>query len=120
MFGWLSRPTCPCDVSAKNWVEQRLAWLCNEFDDHAFNGRPLVLPTAEFFPDRYTGTRLRKPEYMTPPMYGYALAHLAWFRGERTPVWGRHLHLNARPSFKQGLRFLFETRDSTFRPKRFR
>jgi hypothetical protein len=57
---------------------------------------------------------------MTPPMFGYALAHLAWFRGEEKPAWAQHLHLNARADFKQGLRFLHKTRNSTYRPKRWR
>lgn len=249
MFGWLFPPTCPCDSHAKAWVEERLQWLEHEFDDHAFNGRPIVLPTAEFFPDPYDGsdeaartlvnrvcgymgveprrinlefvtsvgkmdlvndgghrlpeaagtfqdrwgwyqitldrvdlgnpmalvgtiahelahvrllgerrisgtvfdnelltdltvvfmgmgiflantpriwrssyskwpgTDFNKPEYMTPPMFGYALAHLAWFRGEIKPVWARHLHWNALPDFRNGVKFLFKTLDSGFRPR---
>jgi hypothetical protein len=250
MLRWLFPNACPCDSSAKAWVEERLQWLSEEFDDHAFNGRRLVLPTAEFFPDAYDGSRravrtmlnrvceymdvdpqrvrlrlvsdagktwlvnasgqylpsaagtyeereegfiiridssqldnpvdlvgtlahelahvrlmgegrmtgyefdnelltdltvvffglgiflassprawvsqlttwpdsdLRKPEYMTPPMFGYALAHLAWFRGEPRPAWARFLHSNAKPDFNQAMRFLFQTGDSDFRPKR--
>src|SRR5687768_16590567 len=56
MFEWFFPSTCPCSPPAKEWVEYRLRWLCNEFDDHVFNGRPLVLPTKEFFPQRYRGT----------------------------------------------------------------
>jgi hypothetical protein len=251
MLGWLFAPSCPCDPAAKAWVEERLQWLAEEFDDHAFNGRRIVLPTPEFFPDEYDGskkavrtllnrvcgymdvvpdlvalrfvanagkiwlvneaghylphaagtyeegeskfiiridksglhhpmglvgtmahelahvrllgesritneeydnelltdltvvffglgvflantprvwdsqytkwpgTTLNKPEYMTPPMFGYALAHLAWFRGEESPAWARHLHWNARPDFKQALRFLWKTGESAFQPKRF-
>jgi hypothetical protein len=59
---------------------------------------------------------LRKPEYMTRPMFGYALAHLAWFRGERKPDWARFLCWHARPDFRQSLRFLWTTGNSTFRP----
>lgn len=252
MFEWLFPSTCPCNPPAKEWIEYRLAWLCDEFDDHAFNGRRIVLPTAEFFPARYDqsydsvrdlldqvcdymdvdsqsvrlqifddlqrvahlvnehgqslseagtyeegrrktiiriaksglhdpmklvgtmahelahkrllgesrimseefdnelltdlttvvfglgifqansdrplirsqetweGTDYTRPEYMTPPMYGYALAHLAWFRGEEKPSWAKHLHVNARPDFNQALRFLFKTGDSTFRPAKSR
>jgi len=252
MFEWLFPPACPCDPAAKAWVESRLQWLSQEFDDHAFNGRPLVLPTPQILPDSYDGSRravrallgqvcgymdvvpdlvdlrfvaeagklwlvneagqyiphaagtyeeteekflirideselhdpmglvatmahelahvrllgegritntaydnelltdltvvffglglflantprnwdsqysrwpgtnLLKPEYMTPPMFAYALAHLAWFRGEQKPAWADHLHFNARPEFKQALRFLMKTRDSAFKPKRFR
>src|SRR5215467_5534929 len=56
MLGWLFAPSCPCDPAAKAWVEERLMWLSEEFDDHAFNGRPLVLPTFECFPDAYDGS----------------------------------------------------------------
>ena len=56
MLGWLFPPSCPCDPAAKEWVEERLAWLAEEFDDHAFNGRRVVLPTHEFFPDPYDGS----------------------------------------------------------------
>jgi hypothetical protein len=59
---------------------------------------------------------LVKPEYMTPPMFGHALAHLAWFRGERKPAWARHLNSSARANLKQGLRYLWETQDSAFYP----
>jgi hypothetical protein len=57
MLGWLFSPSCPCDPAAKHWVEERLQWLSEEFDDHAFNGRHLVLPTPEFFPDPYDGSK---------------------------------------------------------------
>lgn len=248
MFKWF-RPACPCDPVAKAWVEERLQWLSEQFEDSAFSGLPVVLPTNKFFPDRYDGslptvrkmlervcrfmdldadsivlklasrmghdeimvdgsgqqlpglagtykrvgenfvitlnkadlerpmnlvgtlahelahvrllgefriepdvfdnelltdltavffgfgiflansprafqsqmskwpgTQVKKPEYMSAPMYAHALAHLAWFRGERKPAWGKHLHFNARPEFKQALRYLLETGDSTFQP----
>jgi hypothetical protein len=250
MLDWLFPPSCPCDPAAKEWVEERLQWLAEEFDDHAFNGRRIVLPTPEFFPDPYDGskravralvdrvcgymdvvpdlvalrfvsdagkiwlvneagqylphaagtyqeghgkfiiridesglgeamglvgtmahelaharllgesrimgdsydnelltdltvvffglgvflantprnwdssykkwpaTNLNKPEYMTSPMFGYALAHLAWFRGEEKPSWVKFLEWNARPDFRQGLRYLLKTGNSGFKPKR--
>jgi len=252
MLGWLFRPTCPCDPAAKAWVEERLRWLAEEFDDSTFSGRPIVLPTPEFFPDPYDGskksvrrllnrvceymdvvpdlvalkfvadagkiwlvnnagqylpgaagtyeegerkfiiridksglddpmglvgtmahelshvrllgesrimreafdnelltdltvihfglgiflantprnwdsdyskwpgTELLKPEYMTPPMFGWALAHLAWFRGESKPAWSKHLSWGARANLKQGLRYLQEIGDSSYKPARHR
>jgi len=57
---------------------------------------------------------------MTPPMYAYALAHLAWFRGEEAPAWASHLHWNARPELNQAIRYLFKTGQSKFRPKPLR
>ena len=65
---------------------------------------------------KWPGTQINKPEYMSAPMYAHALAHLAWFRGERKPAWAKHLHFNARPEFKQALRYLQETGDSAFQP----
>jgi len=59
MFGWLSRlfkPTCPCDLAAKVWVEDRLRWLTRQFGLHVLLERPVVLPTDEFFPDPYDGS----------------------------------------------------------------
>src|SRR5262245_51854256 len=56
MFAWLTPSSCPCDSAAKTWVEKRLRWLEGQFDDHAFNGRRIVLPTPEFFPDPYDGS----------------------------------------------------------------
>lgn len=252
MLDWLFRPSCPCDPAAKEWVEERLEWLAGEFENSAFTGRRIVLPTPEFFPDpydgskkavrrlldrvceymdvvpdlvslrfvadagkiwlvneagqdlpgaagtyeegerkfivridrsgledpmglvgtmahelahvlllgesrilreefdnelltdltvvhfglgiflantprnwmsqygRWPGTQLRKPEYMTPPMFGWALAHLAWFRGEEKPEWARHLNAGARVNLRQGLRYLLATGDSSYRPARQR
>lgn len=252
MLGWLFPPSCPCDPAAKEWIEERLEWLAEEFDDHAFNGRRVVLPTPEFFPDpydgskfaarallnrvceymdvvpalvrlkfkseggklsfvnedghdvgfaagtysdsyrkhvveidesilpepsavvgviahelghakllgegrimseeydnelltdlttvhfglgvftanrpahvypteaRWPGTTLFRPEYMTPPMYGWALAHLAWFRGEEKPAWAKHLKFHARADFNQGVRYLFKTCDTAYKPIRLR
>jgi hypothetical protein len=253
VFDWLFRPSCPCDPAAKEWVEERLEWLSEEFDDSAFNGRRVVLPTPEFFPDPYDrskksvralldrvcgfmdvipdlvklrfvadagnvwlvnetgqylpsgaagtyeedggkfviridksglddpmglvgtiahelaharllgegrimreifdnelltdltvvhfglgiflantprnwesqhgkwpGTGLLKPEYMSPPMFGWALAHLAWFRGEVKPEWARHLTGGARANLNQGIRYLSATADSAYQPVRLR
>jgi hypothetical protein len=68
----------------------------------------------------WPGTQLYKTEYMSPPMFGYALAHLAWFRNERKPTWARRLHAGARANLKQGIRYLFETGDSAFYPAHYR
>jgi hypothetical protein len=253
MFGWFS-PICPCDPAAKQWLEDRLRWLSEEFGLHLLLERPIVLPTSEFFPDPWDGsptaarsmfqrvcqymevdpddvelevftdrtpgsmvaidptrgfaagtwqggegpwqkgrvrlerssldrpadlvgimahelahqrllgemraeqdaydnelltdltavyfgfgvflannprkstgelgywpgTRLRRPEYLSEPMLGYALAHLAWFRDEERPAWAKHLRWAPHAVFKQGLRYLSKTAGSSFRPVRFR
>lgn len=55
MFGWF-RPSCPVDLQDKVWVEQRLQWLFERFDDRRILEAPRVLPTREFFPEPYAGT----------------------------------------------------------------
>lgn len=246
MFGF-GPPRCPLDSQAKSWVERRLHWLSREFGRDVFVRRAMVLPTPEFFPDRYDGgeegvrnlyvrvcermevdpglcriefgrhpdpglctieghavasaaatwegggghgrilfdlrhaadpasfistlahelshhrlmgegrldgfefdnelltdltamffgyglfmansprvwrsgyspwpgSDLLKPEYMTPPMHGYVLAHLAWIRGERRPAWFRFLGSEPRTCFKTAHRFLERTGKSTFAP----
>lgn len=248
-FASLFKPKCPCDIAAKVWVEYRLRWLSREFNDSAFSGGRIILPTREFFPDRYDGSEeavyglmvrvcgymgvdpdevdlrivdhgnrlhlvnergealggaagtfqrghsrfkvtvdrdelsrqddligtmahelahvrllgegrldgsefdnelvtdlttvhlglglflansprdwmsgytqwpdsaLRKPEYMNRPMFGWALALLAHFRNETKPAWLEHLSRHARAEVERGLRYLDETRDSSYLPR---
>jgi hypothetical protein len=54
----------------------------------------------------WPGTDVQKPEYMTTPMYGYALAYRCWLREESLPKWRKHLGSGVRAEFKQVLRFL--------------
>ena len=68
----------------------------------------------------WPGTKLRRPEYISEPMLGYALGHVAWFRDEARPAWVKALRWAPRAVFKQGLRYLRETADSTFKPVRLR
>ena len=55
MFGWF-QPVCPCDPAAKQWVEERLDWLTEQFGLHILLERPIILPTEEFFPDPWDGS----------------------------------------------------------------
>lgn len=64
----------------------------------------------------WPGTALRRPEYMSLPMFAYALAHAGWCRGQTKPEWTPFLSLAMRSCLKQGLRYLKETGDSTFAP----
>jgi hypothetical protein len=47
-----------------------------------------------------------KPQYMTTPMYAYALALRCWLREEPLPPWRKHLAHSVRAEFKQAMRFL--------------
>lgn len=65
-------------------------------------------------------TTKKKPEYMNRPMYGWALALLAHFRGETRPAWAQHLTHWPRREMAQGQRFLEKTRASTYLPSPLR
>jgi hypothetical protein len=54
----------------------------------------------------WPGSQLARPEYMNPPMYGYAQALIARERCEEDPPWAKHLRRDARSLFRQGQRFL--------------
>ena len=56
MFG-LFAPQCPVSVREKVWVEQRLAWLVDQFGVDRMLKVPFVLPTTEYFPEPYHGAR---------------------------------------------------------------
>lgn len=231
MFGFSSKPQCPCYPLAKEWVEQRLLWIREQFGTTIFDDRPLVFPTDDFFPDDYDssedaaravlrrvahlmdvpsdrvvlrlediglptdfakrwtitvdrrelahphrlitifaselalgrlfaedregdvfdaalltaltasalgfaiflasssrsrfddetlfwpGTRLSRPASMTPPMFGWMLAHLAWFENDPKPGWEKYLGNASKTDFREGVRYLFATGDTTFRPR---
>lgn len=64
----------------------------------------------------WPGTKLIKSEYMNDPMFGWALALLAWFRGEDRPPWRKHLRSGPRANLDQGIRFLKHWGDSDYAP----
>jgi len=64
----------------------------------------------------WPNTEWKCPEYMTLPMFAYALAHRAWHDGQPKPAWYRFLSFDLKPCFKQGIRYLMETQDSAFVP----
>lgn len=58
MFGWLfGSDSCPVDPHAKAWIEDRLIWLRDEFGADDLYGGTTILPTPQFFPDPFDGTR---------------------------------------------------------------
>src|ERR1700674_567018 len=57
MFGWFrSKPECPIDIATREWVDNRWAWLENQFGHERLRKNQVVLPLPEFFPDPYNGT----------------------------------------------------------------
>jgi hypothetical protein len=131
----LDRPADLIGTMAHELAHQRLLGE-DRIDAAAFDNELLTDLTAAYHgfgvflannPKKSTGklsywpdTKLRRPEYISEPMLGYALAHIAWFRDEERPAWVQALRWTPRAVFKQGLRYLRETGDSTFKPVRFR
>lgn len=52
------------------------------------------------------GWQERRLGFMSEPMFGYALARYAIYRGESDPAWARYLATNPRAYMKQGIRYL--------------
>ncbi|MBB2940304.1 hypothetical protein FB565_000008 [Actinoplanes lutulentus] len=49
-------PQCPVRPAEQNWIDTSLTWLLAQFG-HATLTKPVWLPTDEFFPGDYHGTR---------------------------------------------------------------
>ncbi|MFH2054003.1 MAG: hypothetical protein ABIK96_16220 [bacterium] len=46
-------PRCPVTPDDRRWIENSFAWFAEEFGDEALRKGPVILPTAEFFPEVY-------------------------------------------------------------------
>jgi hypothetical protein len=55
---------------------------------------------------QWHGWSARRLGYLPETMYGYALARYTLQRGDRAPVWTRHLSVNVSAYFQQSLRYL--------------
>jgi len=131
--GSLDRPSDLIGIMAHELAHQRLLGE-GRADPAAFDNELLTDLTAVYHgfgiflannPRKSTGelsywpgTKLRRPEYISEPILGYALAHMAWFRDESRPPWAKHLNWAQRAVVRQGLRYLKKTAESTFRPVR--
>ena len=72
-----------------------------------FFGLGIFTANAAFtFSQGSGGWRRQQLGYINQPMFGYALARVAWMRGDRAPAWARHLDTNPRGYFKQAMRYL--------------
>jgi hypothetical protein len=133
--GGLYQPADLVGIMAHELSHQRLLGE-GRADPDAFDNELLTDLTAVFFGfgvflannprkstgklDRWPGTSLFRPEYLSEPMLGYALAHIAWHRDEGRPAWAKALRWAPRAVFKQGHRFLTQRADSSFKPVRLR
>jgi hypothetical protein len=89
-----------------------------------FQGLGLYLANApRHWGSGYTtwpGTKLKKPEYMTSPMFAYALGLWGWLRDQQKPYWLGDLHFNVRGECKDALRYLFKTEDTSLKSLKIR
>jgi len=72
-----------------------------------FFGLGIFTANAAFtFAQGSGGWRRQQLGYINQPMFGYALARVAWLRGDRNPAWPRYLDTNPRGYFKRAMRYL--------------
>lgn len=55
MLNWFSAK-CPVEAEDKEWLEDAFLWLIEEFGADTLRNLTVVLPTDEFFPDRYSSS----------------------------------------------------------------
>lgn len=62
---WRWRPTrCPVETGEKTWIESRMRWLADRFGIDRLIRAELLLPTAEHFPEPYSGTEADARRFM--------------------------------------------------------
>ena len=73
-----------------------------------FFGLGVFTANAAFsFSQSTRGWQRRQLGYINQPMFGYALACMAWLRGEQDdPAWARYLETNPRGYYRQAMRYL--------------
>jgi hypothetical protein len=55
MFNWFAIK-CPVKDESRQWVEERMAWVVNEFGPDFMRQAKVICPTPEYFPDPYDGS----------------------------------------------------------------
>ena len=55
-MGWFT-PKCPVDAETKEWIDGASQWLTDELGIDVVRQTDVILPTEEYFPDAYDGSR---------------------------------------------------------------
>lgn len=55
-MGWFT-PKCPVDDETREWIDNAFQWLIDELGLETLREAEIVLPTEEYFPDPYNGSR---------------------------------------------------------------
>jgi len=79
-----------------------------------FSANSVIRESYEHFGNRHVW-QVRRRGYMSEVPLAYALALFAYAREERSVRWDRFLRPNVREPFRQSLRYLEKTDDSSFR-----
>ena len=89
-------------IDPTRWDNELLTDLCAVyFGFGVFRANvPAYSPQRDLL---WPGTNVGRTEYMSTPMYGYALALIAALRFEEFPAWARHLRGGARAEFKAAM-----------------
>lgn len=124
----LSDPTCLIATVAHELGHVRLLGegrVAADYQDHepltdlltVFLGMGVFTGNSVFSFSQWTGGfsegwQTERRGYMTEEMFGYALAALAWMRGEIKPAWPKYLEGNVSAYFKNGQKYLEKTGDT--------
>ena len=57
------RSKCPLDTHEKTWTEVRMQWLSNKLGTESLFSGDVVLPTEDFFPGQFGGTKPEIEQY---------------------------------------------------------
>lgn len=49
---------CPVGEEDKQWIEEAMLWLVDQFGSEVLCQAEVILPTEEYFPDKYLGTQI--------------------------------------------------------------
>ena len=52
-MSWFT-PKCPVDRELQDWLEECFLWFLEEFGENSFLDAEVILPTEEFFPERFS------------------------------------------------------------------
>jgi len=61
---------CPVEPKQREWLDLAMQWLIAAFPSHPLNETEVILPTPEYFPDRYS-TELEDVQKLVERVCGY-------------------------------------------------
>lgn len=80
-----------------------------------FNANSIVSDT-QWSTGGWSGWSVGAHGYLPEEVFGYAFSVFAWIRRESKPEWARYLRPNVRSVFRKGIKYLFSSGSTAYRP----